>query len=446
MHRSKKLRLRYVILWATLNFVHGLLRRVFFSHIAPYIIRRSPRERDMALEDAFASHAQAKPEAISAPIGKSSDPPVRESGQDPKTKGFISYPRKDIAFADRLDAALKARGFEPLIDRTDIYAFEEWWKRVEALIGQADTVVFVLSPDAVRPGTVALKEVAFAASLNKRFAPIVFRPVEDKSVPEELTKLNFIFFDDDSQFEQSADKLAEALNTDIGWIRQHTEYGEAERRWSAAGRPSGLLLHSPTLEVAEHWIVSRPRGAPEPTGEIKTFIAAGRKNAQSAQRVRRVMLASTFTFMAATILGLVGWINQAYLGEQINWYWTMRPYRISDFDPYVLKPEAERALKPLASFRECAKDCPEMIVIPAGSFMMGSPATDEDRYTNELPQHPVTIARPFAISKFDVTFDDWDACISVGACPKAADSGYGRGTRPVIIVNWDDAQQYVAWF
>ena len=101
-----------------------------------------------------------------------------------KAKVFISYSRKDMPFADRIEAALKARGFEPLIDRTAIYAFEEWWKRVQELIGRADTVVFVLSPDAVRPGTVALKEVEFAASLNKRFAPIVFRPVEDKSVPE----------------------------------------------------------------------------------------------------------------------------------------------------------------------------------------------------------------------------------------------------------------------
>ena len=61
----------------------------------------------------------------------------------------LVFSRKDIAFADRLDAALKARGFEPLIDRTDIYAFEEWWKRVEVLITCADTVVFVISPDAV---------------------------------------------------------------------------------------------------------------------------------------------------------------------------------------------------------------------------------------------------------------------------------------------------------
>ena len=77
---------------------------------------------------------------------------------EPKAKIFISYSRKDMSFADQLEAALKARGFEPLIDRTEIYAFEDWWKRIEALIGRADTVVFVLSPDAVA-SDVALKEV-----------------------------------------------------------------------------------------------------------------------------------------------------------------------------------------------------------------------------------------------------------------------------------------------
>ena len=92
-----------------------------------------------------------------------------EAGQ-PKAKIFISYSRKDMAFADRLETAVKARGFEPLIDRTEIYAFEDRWKRIEALIARADTVVFVLSPHAVA-SEVAQKEVAHAASLNKRFAP-----------------------------------------------------------------------------------------------------------------------------------------------------------------------------------------------------------------------------------------------------------------------------------
>ena len=93
----------------------------------------------------------------------SSDAAVAGNSQESKAQVFISYSRKDLAFADRLDTALKARGFEPLIDRTDIYAFEEWWKRVEELIARADTVIFVLSPDAVRPESVAMKEVAFAS-------------------------------------------------------------------------------------------------------------------------------------------------------------------------------------------------------------------------------------------------------------------------------------------
>src|ERR1700736_5497555 len=212
-----------------------------------------------------------------------------EQTNQSRAKVFISYSRKDMELADRLDAALKARGFEPLIDRTDIYAFEEWWKRVEVLISRADTVVFVLSPDAVRPEGVARKEVAFAASLNKRFAPIVFRRVEDRRVPEELAKLNFIFFDDPARFERSADHLAEALNCDIGWIRQHTDFGEQARRWTQAKGASGLLLRSPVLEQAERWIASRPPGAPAPTDETQTFI---RRSRQAATQRRHVLTGS----------------------------------------------------------------------------------------------------------------------------------------------------------
>ena len=208
---------------------------------------------------------------------------VAEAAPDvePKARIFISYSRKDMAFADRLEAALKARGFEPLIDRTEIYAFEDWWKRIEALIGKADTVVFVLSPDAVASEWRSRKST-HAASLNKRFAPIVCRRVEDRAIPEALRRLNFIFFDDPAHFEASADRLAEALQTDIGWVRQHTEFGEAARRWATAGRPGGLLLRSPVLEEAERWIASRPRGAPEPTAETQAFVAASRRGDNAA--------------------------------------------------------------------------------------------------------------------------------------------------------------------
>src|SRR5262245_47943778 len=144
------------------------------------------------------------------------DPPEREK---PNVRVFISYSRKDTPFVARLEVALKARHFEPLVDRSEIYAFEEWWQRIESLIASADTVIFVLSPNSVS-SEVALKEVAFAASLNKRFAPILFRRVDGKSVPEELARLNFVLFDEEERFEDSTDRLAEALGTDISWIRQ----------------------------------------------------------------------------------------------------------------------------------------------------------------------------------------------------------------------------------
>src|SRR4029077_3758215 len=147
------------------------------------------------------------------------------------------------------------------------------------------------------------------------------------------------------------------------------------------------------------------------------------------------------------ILGLVvGVTNEAYVRELMNWDWTTRPYRVANFDPYVLTPEAERALKPLASFRECAKDCPEMVVIPAGEFMMGSAPAEPGRADHEGPQHKVTIPRPLAVSKFEVTFDQWDVCTAVHACPRASDAGKGRGARPVINVSWEEAQLYVTWF
>jgi hypothetical protein len=226
---------------------------------------------------------------------------------EPKARVFISYSRKDMAFADRLDAALKARGFEPLIDREEIYAFEDWWKRLQALIIRADTVVFVISPDAVASHE-ALKEVEYAASLNKRFAPIVCRRAEDSATPESLRRLNFIFFDDPARFEASANQLAEALRTDIGWIRQHTEFGEEAQRWSAAGRPGprGLLLRSPVLEEAERWIASRPRGAPEPTEETQAFIAESRRGATRRRNILTGSLA-TGLLVALALAGLAYW-------------------------------------------------------------------------------------------------------------------------------------------
>src|SRR5271169_3912838 len=76
----------------------------------------------------------------------------------------------------------------------------------------------------------------------------------------------------------------------------------------------------------------------------------------------------------------------------------------------------EPALKPGVSFKACATDCPGMVIIPAGSFAMGSPETESGHQITEEPQHKVTITKPFAVSKFEVTFAEWDACAAHGDC------------------------------
>jgi formylglycine-generating enzyme required for sulfatase activity len=89
--------------------------------------------------------------------------------------------------------------------------------------------------------------------------------------------------------------------------------------------------------------------------------------------------------------------------------------------------------------------CPELLVIPAGQFLMGSPPGEPDRDDDEGPQHTVRIARPFAVGRSEVTFDEWDRCVADSGCVAAADGGWGRGPRPVIHVSYEQAIGYTEW-
>ena len=97
-------------------------------------------------------------------------------------------------------------------------------------------------------------------------------------------------------------------------------------------------------------------------------------------------------------------------------------------------------------FRDCA-ECPQMVVVPSGSFMMGSPGGEKGRGDNEGPRHCVRIGYRFAVGVYEVTFAEWDACANAGGCGgyRPNDRGWGRGNRPVTDVSWEDAQSYVQW-
>jgi formylglycine-generating enzyme required for sulfatase activity len=128
----------------------------------------------------------------------------------------------------------------------------------------------------------------------------------------------------------------------------------------------------------------------------------------------------------------------------------------------LLAPESFAAGKKVKAgdhIREC-RNCPELVVLPAGTFMMGSPESEPDRDPDE-PQHRVNIARSFAIATTPVTWNQWEACVRDNWCegadidqalrsnpdgsrnPKYKD--IGRGTRPAVGMSWYDAQRFVGW-
>jgi TIR domain len=185
-------------------------------------------------------------------VGRGEPDDQRERDGGPQAQSF------HFSFAQELLGGLQAAGFEPYLDKHDIVAGEEWEARLGRLIEAADTVVFVISPDAVASERCAW-EVQRTVILKKQLFPIVWRHVEEAQVPPRLKQLNYVFFNRPLSFGTSLLVLAGALRTDVEWIREHTRIGEAALRWEARGRNAALLFRGEELAAAKAWLAAPPQ-------------------------------------------------------------------------------------------------------------------------------------------------------------------------------------------
>ena len=238
------------------------------------------------------------------------------------------------------------------------------------------------------------------------------------------------------------------------WLEDERDFlvwrGELEARRKEYDKASEVdtrqqrqaLLMGLPLDTAKKWLAAR-RGDIEPADQA--FIEASVRAEQAVARNRQRLQAAVGVLMLGTIVSLLGVIFRDEIGDLWFEQIPLRRYIAANFAPHVLKPEAERALKPGDTFRECAKDCPKMAVIPPGEFSMGSP--DGEGYASEQLRHKVKMERPFAVGTFEVTWDDWKACVAMRGCDgrPTADGGFGMGNQPLINVSWDQAKSYVAW-
>ena len=195
--------------------------------------------------------------------------------------------------------------------------------------------------------------------------------------------------------------------------------------WDRNGRDAAFLTHR-EKRLAEANALVGNEGYGKRLGKAELdYLAACQAVEQSAHRRARGVQGLVGVLVLGTIASLLGVIFKDEIGDLWFEHTTLRSYIAANFAPHVLKPEAERALKPGdPPFQECAKDCPEMIVIPAGEFWMGSP--DGEGYDDEHPRRKVKIDKPFAVGKFEVTWDEWEGCVAMRGCDGRPTGAHGE--------------------
>jgi hypothetical protein len=212
---------------------------------------------------------------------------------------FISYAREDQEFVRRLQKALEEHDRETWIDWKDIPLIAKWKEEVFSAIEQADSFAAVISPDFIvsKP---CQEELDHAAHDNKRMVPLWHRDVPDEEVPPDLASHQYVFLREKDDFADSFERLLEALDTDLEWVRFHTRLLSGAKEWDKGGRGTSDLLRGKTLEEAERWQAKEAEKEPKLTSLQKEYILASRQ-AQTKFR-SRLLGAGVLVLMVVMVL------------------------------------------------------------------------------------------------------------------------------------------------
>ncbi len=222
------------------------------------------------------------------------------------TDVFISYSRKDKDFVHQLNDALAAQQRNTWVDWEDIPATADWWKEVTSGIEQADSFVFIISPDSVR-SQVCRNEVTHAVANNKRFIPLLRREIIDAAdqaaMHPVISSHNWIYFRETDNFDNAFKSLINALDVDLSNARAHTRLLIRAKEWEAGNQDSSLLLQGDDLRKAEVWLAQAVGKKPTPTPLHAQYISASRQAATVRQR--RLLVGVSVALVVSVALAIL---------------------------------------------------------------------------------------------------------------------------------------------
>ena len=392
---------------------------------------------------------------------------------------FISYPHQDKAVADAACAKLEATGIRCWIAPRDISPSAEWAASIVEAIDECRVMVLIFSTHANRSKQVH-REVQQAFDGEKPVVPFRIENINpEKTLRYYMASVHWL----DALTPPLEGHLQELAASVAALVRVAASPGDAQRsseqRRAEEGFEARRLAqeeqHSDEeerrrreAEIKRHEKEARElEDQQRRKGEVAAVEAQSAKarrlreeaeaqhRAEEEQRRRAPPLPPPPTWRPSRPALLIGLLVCVALLAAIGTWVAAPPATVAPKTASILptqaadtplSPDGEQALKPKDVFQECG-NCPKMIVVPAGSYTMGSPASEPGRKADEGPQHAVTVVRQFAVGQFELAFDEWDACGAEGSCNvyKPSDQGWGRGRRPVINVSWGDANAYVAW-
>src|SRR5215203_5637716 len=215
---------------------------------------------------------------------------------------FISYAREDQDFVHKLQEALKEHKRNTWIDWKDIPLIAKWKEEVFSAIENADFYAAVISPDFIASKP-CQEELEHAARNHKRMAPLWHRNVADEDVPPDLAAHQYVFLRERDDFEDAFERLLEALDTDLEWVRFHTRLLSSAKEWDKGERDPSLLLRGKTLEEAEGWQAKEAEKEPKLTSLQKEDMLASRQAQTDLHS--RLLVAGALVLIVVMVLGAI---------------------------------------------------------------------------------------------------------------------------------------------